>query len=161
MGAYDTAQICVNGHLINDSAEGYPIHNSPHCPKCGAKTITHCPDCQAKIQGAYHAEGILSGLDELSVAPFCRACGKAFPWTASALESARFLADETDTLTTTEREQLKSTFDDLIGDTPRTTLAATRFKKFMLKAGKETARAFRDIFVDIASETAKKSIFGP
>jgi hypothetical protein len=95
------------------------------------------------------------------VPAFCHGCGKAFPWTASALEAARFLADETDSLSPTEREELKATFDDLVRDTPKTTLASTRFNKLMVKAGKGVAHAFRDIFVDIASETAKKLIFGP
>ncbi len=92
---------------------------------------------------------------------FCYGCGKAFPWTASALETTRLFADETDLLSPTEREELKSTFGDLVRDTPRTTLAATRFSKLMVKAGKGVAHAFRDILVDIDSETVKKVISGP
>jgi hypothetical protein len=99
-------------------------------------------------------------MHEMPAPAFCRNCGKAFPWTASALETARMLADETDVLSSDDREQLKSTLLDLVRDSPQTTLATTRYKKLMLKAGKETARTFRDILVDIASETAKKAIWG-
>jgi len=50
--------------------------------------------------------------------------------------------------------------DDLIVETPRTQLAAVRFKNLAAKAGRETAGALRSIIVDIASEAAKKAIFG-
>lgn len=159
MGEYDTAQICLNGHLINDCAATAPLHNSPHCSKCGARTIVSCQHCQARILGTYHSPDVVS-FSTMTAPAFCRNCGKAFPWTASAVKAARFLADEIDSLSPAEREELKSTFDDLVRDTPKTTLATTRFKKFMSKAGKETAQAFRDILVDIASETAKKAIWG-
>jgi hypothetical protein len=46
-----------------------------------------------------------------------------------------------------------------VRDTPKTTVAATRFKKLVLKGGKELAGGFRDILVDIASETAKKILW--
>jgi hypothetical protein len=159
MGEYDTAQICLNGHMINDTATKYPLQNSPFCSKCGSETIMACRNCQTRIYGAYVGDGALTGLHSAPVPAFCRACGKAFPWTATRIEAARMLADETD-LSSDDREQLKSTLLDLVRDSPQTTLATTRYKKLMLKAGKETARAFRDILVDIASETAKKAIWG-
>ena len=160
MGEYNTSQICLNGYLVNEYARTMPLHNSPHCTKCGAETITACKDCQTAIRGAYHSPGVITAFVKRDIPAFCQNCGKAFPWTASALEAARFLADETDSLSPAEREQLKATLADLVQDTPRTALATTRFKKFMLKAGKETAQAFRDIFVDIVSDSVKKSIWG-
>ena len=38
-------------------------------------------------------------------------------------------------------------------------VAIGRFKRFMAKAGKETAEGFRSILIDIVSETIKKSIW--
>lgn len=161
MGAsHDPAQICINGHMVNSSSAHRPEYNASFCPKCGSETITFCRHCNGAIRGRLYQADSYPGSKIVPVPAFCHACGKAFPWTASALESARLLADETDSLSPTEREQLKATLDDLVRDTPKTTLATTRFKKFMLKAGKETAQAFRDILVDIASETAKKAIWG-
>ena len=60
-----------------------------------------------------------------------------------------------------EKDQLKASFDDLVRDTPRTELAATRFKKLAVKAGKGTAEALKEIIVQVASETAKKLLLGP
>lgn len=161
MGEYDTAQICTNGHVINECAATLPLHNSPYCSKCGAETIMSCQHCQARILGSYHSPGVLSFGGMMTAPAFCRNCGKAFPWTATRIETARLLADETDSFSSTEREELKLTFDDLVRDTPKTTLATSRFKKFMSKTGKETAQAFRDILVDVVSESVKKSIWGP
>lgn len=161
MGEYDTAQICRNGHIINQYAATDPLHNSKFCTKCGAETIMNCQHCPARILGHFNEADVFDFTSTVVPVPaFCRNCGKAFPWTASALEAARFLADETDSLSPAERELLKSTFDDIVRDSPQTTLATTRFNKLMVKAGKGAAHAFRDILVDIASETAKKAIWG-
>ena len=53
---YDVAQICLNGHVINESVKEYPKFNKKYCDKCGASTITNCPNCHAEIQGEYHKE---------------------------------------------------------------------------------------------------------
>jgi hypothetical protein len=45
------------------------------------------------------------------------------------------LADELDELSPDDKELLKGSLDDLVADTPRTPLAATRFKKLVAKLG--------------------------
>jgi len=52
------------------------------------------------------------------------------------------------------------TLDDIVADTPKTPVAASRFKRLVAKPGGAAAEAFMDIFTDIASETAKKMIWG-
>jgi hypothetical protein len=47
---YDVAQICLNGHVINDSVKKYPQHNKKFCDKCGVATINNCPNCNTEIQ---------------------------------------------------------------------------------------------------------------
>src|ERR1700720_4492620 len=87
---FDTAQVCMNGQNINTSTRMSPEFNQRFCATCGAETITACPQCESPIRG--HLRG---GLDYGYVPPkYCRGCGKAFPWTASALQTARMFADE-------------------------------------------------------------------
>jgi hypothetical protein len=62
-------------------------------------------------------------------------------------------------LTVADKILLQSTIDDLVVDTPRTSLALARFKKLMLKIGKQGADAFKDILVDVLSEAAKKQLW--
>jgi len=97
---------------------------------------------------------------DLQLPSFCPECGKPYPWTEAKLKAAQELSDEIDNLSPEEREILKKSLDDIVRDTPQTPVAATRFKKLVAKAGKVAADGLRDILVDIASEAAKKIIWG-
>jgi hypothetical protein len=90
---------------------------------------------------------------------FCLDCGSPFPWTVDKLEAAKAYADEAEGLSPEERETLKKSFDDLIVESPKTQLAAMRFKKLLPKVGPQIGGALRDLLVDIASETAKKVLW--
>ena len=155
---YDTAQICTNGHVITSSLITMPEVGQKFCKKCGAPTITKCQICNAPIKGSYNQEGRLL-LPDYELPSFCPDCGKPYPWTEAKLKAAKELFDELDNLSPEERELLKNSLDDIVQDTPQTTVAATRFKKLIAKVGKPAAGALRDILVDIASEAAKKVIW--
>ncbi len=153
---YDTAQICTNGHMITSMFISSPQFRKNFCDKCGAATITNCQSCNSPIRGSYHGGSIFSSYTPPS---FCSECGKPYPWTEATVKAAKELADELDKLSLEEREMLKKSIDDIIRDTPQTTVAATRFKKITAKAGKAAVDGFRDILVDVLSETAKKIIW--
>lgn len=157
---YDTAQICLNGHVINNMATTYPLSNQKYCTECGAQTITACPDCVSPIRGGYFVPGFI-GLDHYIKPSYCHNCGKPYPWTVASLEAARELADELDILSKEEQQQLKDTFPDLTKNTPKTVVAETRFRKLMKKAGGEAYEGMKSILIDVLSEAAKKSVFGP
>lgn len=157
-GQYDGANICVNGHVINPDAKRRPIHNTEFCDKCGAETIFTCLHYQRPIRGSYSVDG-LTDPRRYSAPSFCTGCGKPYPWTSAALAAARELVVESDSLSSAEREELQSTFSDLVTDTPRTTVAASKYKRLAIKAGKEVASGLRDILVDVVSESVKKVIW--
>lgn len=156
---YDTAQICTNGHVVNKMASSYPEHNQEYCDQCGAPTIISCPSCNTPIRGYYHVPGVI-GFFDYNRPAYCYNCGTPFPWTESSLKAAQELADELETLNSEEKDNLKNTFPDLIKDTPKTTVAETRFKKLMKKAGTEAYDAMKSILADVVSETVKKTLFG-
>lgn len=161
-GRYDVAQICLNGHVMNDCFKSLPQHNRSFCERCGATTITTCQKCNASIPGHYSSELlILGGPPEPPYSPpaFCHNCGAPYPWTESRLQAARELAHELEDLTDEEKSILAQNLDDIVGDTPRTTLAATRWKKVLSRAGPVVTDAFRQILVDVMSETAKKIVW--
>lgn len=157
---YDTAQICLNGHVINTMATSSPQSNQKHCAACGAQTITACPDCNSSIRGYYHVPGVI-GFFDYNKPSYCYNCGKPYPWTVASLEAARELADELEKLSAEERQQLKDSFPDLVKNTPKTVVAETRFKKLMKKAGAEGYDGMKSILIDVVSEAVKKSVFGP
>ena len=144
MAHYETAQICLNGHMITSGIETGAQFASNFCSECGEKTITSCPACGTGIKGRYSAREVLS-IRQIAVRAHCHDCGQAYPWTQTRLETAREMADELDGLSADERENLKATLPDLISTTPKTELAATRFKKILAKAGSEMAPAMKRI----------------
>ena len=155
---YDTAQICLNGHTANSMSVFLPQSNKKFCDECGAPTITTCQSCNTPIKGYYHIPGVF-GPCHYSPPSFCHNCGKPYPWLEAKLRAAQELSDELDTLTTNEKDILKKSLDDIIRNTPQTPVAATRFKKLIAKAGPETAKAFKDILINVLSEFAKKTIW--
>ena len=159
MGHYHTAQICRNGHVINTSADRYPQSNENFCSKCGVSTITRCEKCNEPIRGYYEVPGVI-GFDSYERPSFCHKCGAPYPWTLSALESAKALATTLDQLSEKERQELEQSLDDLVRDTPRTKVAEIKFKQIMKKVGADVYEGMRGILIQVVSETVRKSLFG-
>ena len=154
---FEVAQVCLNGHVITGAYNENPERRKDFCPKCGSKTIFQCPKCQANIQGDYIVPSVPSG--GISHPPaYCHSCGQAYPWIEMQLEAARQLTIEAEELSE-DRDKLINSLPDLVSDTARTTIAANRWRKAFEKMGKYTAITLQEIFVDIASETAKKLLF--
>ncbi len=161
MGSYDVAQICLNGHVVTDRARRAPERMQKFCKNCGEPTITNCPNCNTLIRGDYQVEGVITVSGRGPTAPsFCHECGKAYPWTERKLEAAWELADELEGLSEEEKGKLKLSLNDLVRDTSKTEVAATRVKKILSKVGKESFNAMKSILLDIATEAVKKSLFG-
>ncbi|RXI57855.1 DUF2321 domain-containing protein [Clostridium tetani] len=161
MGYYHTAQVCINGHIITDNFDRNPEFRQKFCDKCGASTITDCPNCNANIRGDYEVDSLCYLGSTMHTTPaYCYNCGKPYPWTLSVLESAKLLINEDENLNQLEKQQFSESLPDLLAEspTPKTQVAIVRFKKFLAKAATYTVEGIRDIFVDIASETIKKSL---
>lgn len=157
MGWYDVAQICIKGHVINDSFKQFPEHNKKFCNKCGSSTITKCQKCKAEIQGAFHEEDTY---DVGYTAPgFCHNCGAAYPWTEAKLKAAHEFAQSLG-LAKEDKKALEESIDDIVITTATTAASANKFKTILSKTGKTTLETGREILTDILSETAKKIIFG-
>lgn len=159
MGYYDTAQICLNGHIISRSINGNSSVMEKFCTKCGAETICKCLNCGERIRGRYEVEGIIDLTIDTSPAPsYCHNCGNPYPWTEDALESARMIIDEEEQLNAADRENLKKSLPDLLSDTPRTSLAVLRFKKAMSFVGTITKDALMKFAVSLACDAAKSQL---
>jgi hypothetical protein len=156
-GEYDTAQICLNGHIINSSFHERPHHNKDYCDKCGESTITKCPKCQNDIKGNF--KGPVIDVPLFAYPSFCHKCGNSFPWTERQMEAVKELAEEFDELTPEDRKKLQENLGDLVRETPKTQIAQRRYKKIMGKLGRDSYEAFKSILINIVSEAVKKTIF--
>lgn len=156
-GVYRVAQVCINGHAINESADVYPQHNQDFCDKCGASTITTCQYCNTPIRGDYFLPGVI-GFDAYTPPRFCHKCGKGYPWTEAKLTAAEELADMIENLTEGERSELKQSIQNIVRDTPQTLVAAVKFQRIMAKAGPDMKAAVWDTIADMADNKAKQII---
>jgi hypothetical protein len=156
---HDIAQICLNGHTINSMLQTFPEVSQGFCAQCGERTISTCRHCNEPIRG-YLQVGSFIDFDkaqsEYSSPGFCHNCGKPYPCIEAKLQAAQELSDELDNLSEAEKETVKECLDDLVRDTPRTVVAAVKYKKLIAKAGEEAEERFDDLLADILTETAKK-----
>ncbi len=74
------------------------------------------------------------------------------------LQAVQELTLETEELDQ-EKEKLINSLPDLVSDTPKTTVAATRWRKALEKIGEQSASIFKELLIEIASESAKKLLF--
>ncbi len=155
---YDTAQFCLNGHVINIEYDERPAKNKPFCPKCGANTITQCQNCGSHIQGYHHSQG--PSYPGYTAPKFCHNCGVPYPWTESRLSAARGLVNELAGLTDDEKQTLNKSLDDIVKDTPNRETAIVKIKKILPRLGQEVAEALREILVDILSDSVRKALWG-
>ncbi|MCK4329069.1 DUF2321 domain-containing protein [candidate division WOR-3 bacterium] len=155
---YDEAQICLNGHIVNPAIHSRPDMSRDFCVDCGTKTIKKCPKCETPIIGS-RVIGRQPIGHLFSLPKFCHNCGEPYPWTEAIIKAARELTQELENITDEEKKILVQSIDDMIKDTPGTMVATTKFKKIISKTGKKFMDAFRDILVDIISETAKKMLW--
>jgi hypothetical protein len=150
-------QTCVNGHIASNYIGATFETRKAFCTKCGAETIINCPTCGEPQNG--------SSVDSVAVYKgppdaYCRNCGKPYPWTERQLEAAAELVKEEDQLSAEDKTILTNSLPDLMADTPKTTLAATRFKRIVPRAGLAFKDAMYKFLVDFSSETAKKIVLG-
>ena len=163
MGDYGIAQLCLNGHLITSKSNDItPKQN--FCSSCRQTTISACQKCDTPIKGSYREVSQIDPPFRYSNSPYskpsyCYNCGEAFPWTQRSQEAAFELINLSDDLNDTEKEDLKQSIIHLLKDTPKTSIAQVKFKKYVTKAGSEIAKGLKDILIDIVSETVKKAIW--
>lgn len=160
---------CRSGHFVAFADEILPARNfdefqmvmaqprlgpirgtrNQFCTECGEPIVQECEHCQAPID----VPNMMPGYKPA----YCGRCGKAYPWTQTALAAAKEFADELE-LSDDDKAKLKATFDDLTVDTPRTELAAHRFRNFMRKIGPAAGDVLTKIIVNVATEAAKKGM---
>ena len=155
---YDTAQVCLNGHVIASTAGSNPQFHKSFCDKCGEKTTMVCLECNSQIQGHYHVPGVI-GFFDYDAPNFCHNCGQPFEWTKRAIGAAEQLASDDESLEENEYEQFKIDIREITRESPQARASANRLKKLFGKMTVGTSSAIRDILVEIASEAAKKMIW--
>ena len=152
-GQYDNALICKNGHIINAMANQFPEDNKKFCEKCGESALSKCDKCGTSFRGNMYG-------DVYELPSFCFNCGAVFSWTQLKIESAIELAVSSENIDDAEKIIIRNAIPEIIKDTPRTSLEATKLLKVLRKIGNGTANLIKDLIVDITSEIAVKILWG-
>ncbi len=147
-----TAQICENGHVVTSMVENFPGSLEIFCSRCGVKTLTACSSCRKPLRGHGRYNG-----DGFSRPAHCADCGSPHPWTSGALAAAKEFAGVE--LAEQDQRELADVIENLVSNTPRTGIAATKMKRLLDKAQPIVVEGFRKILVDVVSETVRKSIW--
>jgi hypothetical protein len=125
---------------------------------CGAVTVTKCQNCSSSIRGYFMA---FRGDHPYKTPSFCHTCGEPYPWTISRMKAAADLINEMESINDQEKKALIESVQEMTKDTPQSQVASVRYRKIIVKVGKETGDAMRDIIINIVSETIRRSLFGP
>lgn len=161
MARFDVSQVCLNGHIRNDSINLHPEVNEDYCAQCGEKTITKCPECSAEIRGAKLIQlrpGRPQKCESLNTPPaYCLSCGKPYPWTKSKIMTAIQIFAEFGNLDEEDKNTIEQDINNIAKDIPQTELSAMRIKRMWEKYGK-VAYA---VIMDFASKTAAEILKNP
>ena len=159
MGFFHTAQICLNGHMINDQSDSISSLNESFCSKCGQPTITDCPVCHAKIRGDYEVEDVFLTSSSTPVPKYCPECGSPYPWTQSILDNALELLSLDINLDDDTKNTIKEAIPNLIVETPSTTLSVQKYKIAIEHASQIVKDGLYNLLKDVVSEGIKTLLF--
>ncbi|WP_461241176.1 DUF2321 domain-containing protein [Paucilactobacillus sp. N302-9] len=156
MGIQLKQLICLNGHQasvmkpMNANIDGF-------CEICGEKLISKCQQCDFPIFGYHRIDGVWEVSIHVPVPKYCKNCGKPYPWTETEIKSTQEIINLSE-LSDEDKSDFNNTIPDLLIDSPKTKLAAIKFKIYSAKAGKFVAEALKDIMIELASEAALKEL---
>lgn len=154
---YETALMCLNGHVITDCLESFPEKYAKYCTQCGEETISKCPHCQENIRGYYHIPGVVV-VTSFRPPLFCHNCGKPYPWTERKLKKLSEIIDMDKKLNSSEKQILKETVIDLMRETPSLEMSISLFKRHIKRIGSETWEIMKPLLIEILSEMVKQKL---
>ena len=158
-GRYDTAQVCMNGHVATSILESNPERGRKFCEECGEKTINKCTGCNFAIPGQYDSSCVdLRGPYEPP--KHCGNCGNAHPWTARRMQALAEAVEEFEEMSREDAAKFKDSVADVVDDTPKTKLAAMRIKSLIDKLSIPHQSMFNDLLLKVVCEAAQGPLFG-
>lgn len=124
----ETAQVCLNGHLITARAVSQPESRRERCPHCNEVTISECLACNAAIPGWQPGAAVYGARKAYRVPNFCANCNQSHPWLLRTLRDVSRTYRKLP-LTLEENAVLKADLLHLVIETQRSILAARRTRE--------------------------------
>lgn len=148
----DLTIICLGGDIYSYyEAVRLPAN---FCNLCGKRLLAACENCDAILPHPIYVNRVL-------VPPsFCTNCGKPFPWTAARLDAANEALDMIEGFSDDDRDSVRKNISDVIQETPRTEVAATKIQRILSKTQGPSKVLFEKVFAPLLVEAAKNLIPG-
>ena len=156
---YDTAQVCINGHVATSMLESSPSRASNFCEECGVKTISRCEKCNSPIRG-HHNSPPINIMFEYVPPKHCWNCGKAYPWTERNIQALMKKVQEFEEISAGDASGFQDSVADIVMDTHKTRSASMQMKSLIAKMTSQHQDAIKDMLAKIACEAAKAHILG-
>lgn len=150
MEGFYTALVCLNGHVVTAAMERSPFNGLSFCQQCSTKLISTCPSCGRSIIGCSITDYEIYGKTSVRRPAFCPHCGAPYPWTETAIETAREFIHLDDSFSCEERTSLIAALKETISETPKTKLAIFKIKKLLKKASETSSSAVLTFLVENA-----------
>lgn len=158
MEIFDVAQICLHGHIVNDSTMSFPQDNSPVCKICGAKTITNCPVCGEPIQGALRTSERFD-IPEYIEPAYCHHCGNLYPWSVEKIDTALDFFIDHKIITSEQKLQMKEMIVDLVEGTDNNKLSTLHVKSYLKSLSSGDVESVKGMIGGLLNDSAKQSMF--
>lgn len=155
------ASICKNGHCISNKEESSLVH----CQECGQEIISHCLYCKMPIHGTrkiphqYEEFNYDFAENRYTIPKFCWNCGSPYPWTERAIENAKEILED-EIFDEDKKNTLISSLPDIISETPKTIIAAKRFKEYIPSFKSDVQDWFRQFFLNFCCDLAINLLMG-
>ena len=149
----DTALICKNGHVINDSMYEYPNMNEKYCTRCGAETISRCSICSTEIRGCYHYDGYVDTSIMENPPAYCHNCGNPYEWTRLRIEALNELIELDEALSRQQKDALKQSGIEISTENPKNKVAVIKIKDILSKTSSTLKEEIKDAFAQVAAKT--------
>jgi len=139
------AQICMSGHVQH--CDGMHFVAKEYCRQCGALCIDQCQHCTEPIRGTV----VYQSADKYQRPSFCHACGRAYPWLAERLRTARELLEYDDKLAEDDRQSLWPDLQYVMSN-PKADLVPAKRKLIDFKLAKASDWV-REAILDLTAKT--------
>jgi len=157
MEMFDIAQVCENGHLVNNSTISLPKNNSAKCGVCDGKTIVACPNCQESIPGSLLSSTSFD-IENFDVPAYCHHCGELYPWTNTKVNGVVALFVDKNIIPVNEKPHLIAMMMDLVTNSHNNKLASLHVKTLMEKLEAQEVTTVKTLLSDVVGSQARKAV---